>query len=151
MKTAGEIIRHLNETGENVYDLSESLGLYRTTLRGRLIKLGYKMDEEGCWSYEGDSDDGSFNVDIVTKKRLTNMKQANNTAAMTFKSSYTKPNIHEALMQLDLDPKRIRTTISIQHEYLEGIKGLAARTRLRLSDLYTLAIFELLEKYHSED
>ena len=52
-------------------------------------------------------------------------------------------------MQLNLTNKGVRTTITIQSEYIEEMKALAAKTRLRLSDLYTLAIHELLEKYRS--
>lgn len=148
MRIAGEIVQHLNETGANIYELSERLGLSRTTLRARLIKLGYKVNEEGLWSYVGNPNDEPYDVDIVSKKRLTNTKQSSNTATMTVKGDlYARPNIHDALMQLDLNTKGIRTTISIQPAYLEEIKDLAAKTRLRLSDLYTLAIYELLEKY----
>lgn len=150
MKTAGEIVQYLNETGANVYELSESLGLARTTLRARLKNLGYKINEEGLWTYEGSVDDEPFNVDIVTKKRLTNTRLNSSTASIALKEeAYAKPNIHDALMQLDLTEKGIRTTISIQPDYLKGIKELATKSRLRLSDLYTLAIYELLEKYRS--
>ncbi|WP_404996433.1 ribbon-helix-helix domain-containing protein [Caldifermentibacillus hisashii] len=152
MKFAGEIVQHLNETGANVYELSERLGLSRTTLRARLIKLGYEVNGEGLWNYKGNPEDEPYNVDIVSINRLISKKQSSNAVATTRKDALnTRPNIHDALMQLDLQEKGIRTTISIQPAYLEGIKELAAKTRLRLSDLYTLAIYELLEKYQTND
>lgn len=38
--------------------------------------------------------------------------------------------IHEALMKLDLTNKSVRSTITIQPEYMEQMKELASKTRL---------------------
>lgn len=148
MKTAGEIVIYLNESSANVYELSESLGLARTTLRARLIQLGYEKNIEGIWEYTGDSDKEPIEVDIVTRNRIIKTKQPNNALIEFKRNPHAQLNIHEALMQLDLAASSERTTISLQPEYLHAMKELAAKTRLRLSDLYTLAIYELLEKYH---
>lgn len=147
MKKAGEIINHLNETGANIYEVSKQFGLGDTTLRGRLIKLGYALNPEGEWEYTGDSDKEPVDEDVVSKKRMTAPKNLPVTSQV--------PNIggnitiHQALMQLNLSNEGVRTTIKIQPEYIDEMKELAAKTRLRLSDLYTLAVYELLEKYRS--
>ncbi|WP_172713578.1 ribbon-helix-helix domain-containing protein [Geobacillus sp. E263] len=147
MKTAGEIVCYLNETGANIYELSEELGLGRTTLRSRLLKLGYQVNQDGKWYYAGDPDKETKDVDIMSKKRMTIPKKAYTSPQVAVNVS-TESNIHQALMQLDLTQKGVRTTITIQPEYLEGMKELSVRTRLRLSDLYALAIYEFLNKYH---
>ncbi|MDS9470896.1 ribbon-helix-helix domain-containing protein [Sporosarcina pasteurii] len=147
MKTAEEIINHLNATGANVYDLSEQLGFGRSTLQGRLKRLMYKVNQEGRWVYTGDPDEEPKDVDVVSKKRMTTAKTTQTVSGVLNVSRDL--SIHEALMQLKLVDKGVRTTITIQPEYMEEMKMLATKTRLRLSDLYTLAIYELLEKYHS--
>jgi Ribbon-helix-helix domain len=149
MKTAGEIVRYLNETGANVYELSKELGLAETTLRSRLLKLGYRMNQEGQWYFPGDPDKEPKDADIVSKKRMIIPKDLHSRPREIVKVS-AEANIHQALMRLDLTGKGVRTTITIQPEYLEGMKELAAKTRLRISDLYSLAIREFLDKYHSQ-
>ncbi|WP_084786809.1 ribbon-helix-helix domain-containing protein [Bacillus tuaregi] len=54
-------------------------------------------------------------------------------------------------MKLDLSSKAERTTITIQPAYLNQLKELSIKTRLRMSDLYTLALHELLDKYDVND
>lgn len=145
MKTAGEIVQYLNETGANIYEVSKQFGLADTTLRARLIKLGYELNQEGKWEYTGDPDKEPVDEDVVTKKRMAKSKVSPSISRININHN---PTIHQALMQLDLTNKGIRTTVTIQPEYIEKMKELAEKTRLRLSDLYTLAIYELLEKYH---
>ena len=147
MKTAGEIIHHLNETGANVYDVSKQFGLADTTLRARLIKLGYEVNQEGKWKYVGDSGVEPADEDVVSKKRLPTTKRSNPSPQVEAISS--KSTIHQALMGLDLTKEGVRTTITTQSECLEEMKALATKTRLRISDLYTLAIQEFLDKYRS--
>lgn len=147
MKTAGEIINHLNESGANIYEVSKQFGLADTTLRARLIKLGYSLNQEGEWEYTGDSDKEPVDEDVVSKKRMTTPKNPPVTSQVL--NTGDNNTIHQALMELDLTNKGVRTTIKIQPEYIEEMKGLAAKTRLRLSDLYTLAVHELLSKYGS--
>jgi hypothetical protein len=146
MKKAGEIINHLNETRANIYELSKQFGLGDTTLRRRLIKLGYALNQRGEWEYTGDPDKEPVDEDVVTKKRMATPKNPLVTHQVNTGGNIT---IHQALMELDLTNKGVRTTIKIQPEYIEEMKELAAKTRLRLSDLYTLAVYELLEKYRS--
>src|SRR5699024_4289350 len=147
MKNAGEVINHLNETVANIYELSKQCGLGDTTLRARLKKLGYALNHEGKWEYTGDLDKEPVDEDVVSKKRMTTPKNLPVTSQV--------PNIggnitiHQALMQLNLSNEGVRTTIKIHPEYIDEMKDLAAKTRLRLSDLYTLAVYELLEKYRS--
>ncbi|MFS0687812.1 ribbon-helix-helix domain-containing protein [Sporosarcina sp. 179-K 8C2 HS] len=147
MKTAGEVINYLNETGANVYEVSEQLGLGTSTLRTRLIRLGFK-EQEGKWGYTGDSDKEPKDIDVVSKKRMTTAKKI---STVTRESNISKDHsIHEALMQLNLTNKAaVRTTVTLQSDYIEEMKVLATKTRLRLSDLYTLAIHELLNKYRA--
>lgn len=147
MKTAGEIINHLNESGANIYEVSKQFGLADTTLRARLINLGYSLNQEGEWEYTGDSDKEPVDEDVVSKKRMTTPKNPPVTSQVL--NTGDNNTIHQALMELDLTNKGVRTTIKIQPEYIEEMKGLAAKTRLRLSDLYTLAVHELLSKYGS--
>ena len=149
VKTAGEIIHYLNEKGANVYEVSKQFGLADTTLRARLIKLGYEVNQEGKWKYAGDSGVEPADEDVVSKKRMATSLEPRNNAGNVNVSP--QPSIHQVLMQLDLSGKGVRTTITIQPEYLEEMKELSAKTRLRLSDLYTLAICELLEKYLSKE
>lgn len=146
MKTAGEIINYLNESGANIYEVSNQFGLADTTLRARLIKLGYKMNQEGNWEYTGDSDKDPMGEDVVSKKRMTTPKRPLTMSQEVDSADNT--TIHQALMQLNLTNNGVRTTITIQPEYIEEMKQLSTKTRLRLSDLYTLAVYELLEKYH---
>lgn len=149
MKTAGEVIQYLNETGANVYELSKSFEFAETTLRSRLFKLGYRVNQEGKWYFNGDPDMEPKDVDIVSKKRMTIPKKPYTSPRVAVNVS-AESNIHQALMQLDLTQKGVRTTITIQPEYLEEMKELSVRTRLRLSDLYALAIYEFLNKYHPD-
>jgi len=147
MKTAGEIINYLNESGANIYEVSKQFGLADTTLSARLIKLGYELNQEGEWEYTGDSENEPLDEDVVSKKRMTTQKSPPTMSEEV--NIVSKITIHQALMQLNLTNKGIRTTITIQPEYIEEMKELAIKTRLRLSDLYTLAVYELLEKYRS--
>lgn len=145
MKTAGEIIHYLNESGANIYEVSKQYGLGDTTLRARLINLGYEMNQEGKWEYMGNPDKEPVDEDVVSKKRMTTLKKTNKPSQDV--DNVSKINIHQALMQLNLSTKSVRTTIALQPEYIDEMKELANKTRLRLSDLYTLAVYELLEKY----
>ncbi|MEK4629007.1 hypothetical protein MKZ17_12440 [Solibacillus sp. FSL R7-0682] len=142
MRTAGEIVMHLNETRCNIYELSERLGLGRTTLRARLLKLGYEELQDGIWAYQGDDLLESADVDVVTSKRVVVAKEVP-------RPEVPKPNlsIHDALMDLDLTENEKRTTISLRSHHLEMMKTLADNTRLRLNDVYSLAIAQLLERY----
>ena len=149
MKTAGEIIQYINETSANVYELSKDFGLAETTLRSRLIKLGFEVSKEGVWQYAGDPDKEPVDEDVVSKMRMTASKESRRKSKDVI--DFSKPTIHQTLMQLDLTKKSVRTTITIQPEYMEEMKKLATNTRLRLSDLYTLAIYEFLDKYYSDE
>ena len=142
MRTAGEIVKHLNETRCNIYVLSEQLGLGRTTLRARLLKLGYEEAQDGVWQYQGDDLLESADVDVVTSKRVVVAKEVSNLDLIA-------PNlsIHDALMHLDLTEKATRTTISLRSHQIELMKTLADTTRLRLNDVYSLAISQFLERY----
>lgn len=142
MRTASEVVQHLNETNENIYELSERLGLGRTTLRARLKKLGYKENHDGVWVYEGDDLLESADVDVVTSKRVVVAKEVSNLEVI-------EPNIsiHDALMHLDLTEKAMRTTISLRSHQIEMMKTLADTTRLRLNDVYSLAVAQFLERY----
>lgn len=142
MRTAGEIVKHLNETRCNIYELSQQLGLGKTTLRARLKKLGYKESQDGVWGYEGDDLLESSGVDVVTSKRVVIAKDVSNHAEIESLS-----NIHEALMHLDLTEKPLRTTISLRRHQIEAMKQLADFTRLRLNDVYSLAIAQFLVRY----
>ncbi|MER2006806.1 MAG: hypothetical protein ABS939_05075 [Psychrobacillus sp.] len=142
MRTAGEIVMHLNETRCNIYALSEQLGLGRTTLRARLLKLGYEERQDGVWAYQGDDLLEAADVDVVTSKRVVVAKEVSNRDVI-------EPNlsIHDALMHLDLSEDVKRTTISLRIHHLEMMKTLADNTRLRLNDVYSLAIVQLLDRY----
>lgn len=142
MRTAGEIVKYLNETRCNIYALSEQLSLGRTTLRSRLKKLGYEENHEGVWIYEGDDLLASSDVDVVTTKRVVVTKDASDSALVESITS-----IHEALMHLDLTEKPTRTTISLRRHQIEAMKQLADSTRLRLNDVYSLAIAQFLTRY----
>lgn len=146
MKTANEIVRHLNETGQSVYDLSEELGLSRTTLYQRLKRLGYLEDKENNkWFYDGDQENEAGYTDVVTRIRKTASKGS--VKNLDKVEAKVELNIHEALMNIDIGNESVRTTISIPAEYRDKMKELSERTRLRLTDLYALAIDELLKKY----
>lgn len=142
MRTAGEIVKYLNETRCNIYALSEQLGLGRTTLRSRLKKLRYEENHEGVWIYEGDDLLASSDVDVVTSKRVVVAKDTSNDALVD-----PATNIHMALMHLNLTEKPTRTTISLRSHQIEAMKTLADSTRLRLNDVYSLAIAQILERY----
>lgn len=146
MKTANEIVHHLNETGQSVYDLSEELGLSRTTLYQRLKRLGYLEDKENNkWFYDGDQGNEPGHTDIVTRIRKAASKGS--VKNLDKVEAKVELNIHEALMKIDIGNESVRTTISIPAEYRDRMKELSDRTRLRLTDLYALAIDELLKKY----
>lgn len=149
MRTAGEIIHYLNENDANIYELNKQVGLGDTTLRSRLMKLGYKPNQDGEWMYTGDADKEPVGEDVVSKGR---MQGARGTSRITKETNIiNESTIHEALMKLDLTNKSVRSTITIQPEYMAQMKELASKTRLRLSDLYTLAIYEFLNKYHKRN
>ncbi|QNU32614.1 winged helix-turn-helix domain-containing protein [Geobacillus sp. 47C-IIb] len=70
MKTAGEIIKFLNENKEiTVYELSESFGLSSGALRKRLISLGYTQNSMGEWKYNGKLEEEPRD-EVVTGKRM---------------------------------------------------------------------------------
>jgi hypothetical protein len=152
MKTAGEIIQYLNETHTNVYELSKTLGLAETTIRQRLLKLGYTIGNDGIWSFSGDPDMEPIKEDVVSGKRRQGRKKGFEIEDFNRGNHLVdKPNVHQALMELDLDVEDVRTTISIHPESLENLKKFAKKTRLKLSDLYSLALFEFLNKYDIQD
>ena len=151
MKTAGEIVHYLNDTGANIYRLSESFGFADNTLRNRLLKLGYEENDEGQWQYSGSPDTEPSDEDVTTKRRVKSKKRIDEGCLDETGSSSQKPSVHQALMELDLNAENVRTTISVQSDSLEGLKEFAKKTRLRISDLHTLAIHELLMKYDSDD
>ncbi len=142
LRKAGEIVKHLNETRCNIYELSEKLGLGRTTLRARLKKLDYEENHEGDWIYKGDDLLAHSDVDILTSKRVSVAKHISNDALVD-----PETNIHKALMHLNLTEKPLRTTISLRSHQIEAMKTLADSTRLRLNDVYSLAIAQFLERY----
>ena len=145
MQTAGEIVQHLNETRCNIYELSEQLGLGKTTLRARLKKLGHLENHVGVWMYGGDALTEPGDADVVTGKRMVVAKDAS--VQETQVVVQTQLTIHQSLMQLDLNEKPVRTTISLRSNQIESMKQLANATRLRLNDVYSLAIAEFLERY----
>lgn len=145
MRTASEVVQHLNETRCNIYVLSEKLGLGKTTLRARLKKLDYAENQDGVWVYTGDALTEPIDEDVVTGKRMVVAKNA--TAHDFGDMVQPPPNIHQSLMQLDLNKKIKRTTVSIPENLLSAMKVLAKKTRLQPSDVYTLAIAEFLERY----
>ncbi|MDH2882513.1 ribbon-helix-helix domain-containing protein [Bacillus cytotoxicus] len=152
MKTAGEIIQYLNETHTSIYELSKTLGLGDTTLRQRLIRLGYQLGNDGMWSFSGDQDKEPIKEDVVSGKRRQSMRKDFESKDFTqVDRIVVKPNVHQALMELNLDVEGVRTTISIHPDSLEQLKKFARKTRLKLSDLYSLALFEFLEKYDIQD
>lgn len=148
MKTAGEIIQYLNETHTNIYELSKQLGLGETTLRQRLLRLGYTIGNDGVWSFSADPDLEPIKEDVVSGKRRQNLRKDFESKEFTQRDYIVvKPNVHQALMELDLDVEGVRTTLSIHPDSLEQLKKFAKKTRLKLSDLYSLALFEFLDKY----
>lgn len=145
MRTASEVVQYLNETRCNIYELSEQLGFGKSTLRARLKKLGYSENQTGVWVYTGDALMEPVDEDVVTGKRMV---VAKNASAHDFDDMIQPPpNIHQSLMQLDLNEKIKRTTVSIPENLLSAMKVLAKKTRLQPSDVYTLAIAEFLERY----
>ena len=145
MRTASEVVQHLNETRCNIYELSEQQGFGKSTLRAKLLKLGYKENLNGLWVYEGDALTEPVDVDVLSKKRMVVAKNA--TAHDFGDMVQPPPNIHQSLMQLDLNEKSVRTTISLRSNQIDSMKHLANSTRLRLNDVYSLAIAEFLERY----
>lgn len=145
MKTAGEVVQYLNETGANIYALSESFGLGKTTLRKRLMNLGYTQSTTGAWMYAGDASTDPSNEDVVSKKRMVTSRDSSESNAMH--KSHSQMTIHQSLMQLNLSENTTRTTVTIADSQIKEMKELATVTRLRLSDIYSLAIAEFLEKY----
>lgn len=137
MKTAEEFIHYLNETGANIYEVSKSVGLGDTTLRSRLLKLGYVLDEDGKWRFSGDPEKEPKNEDVVSKKRMTIAKDIK-LPHIKNNGNISTPNVHQALMDLDLTGKVVRTTITIQPENLERLREFSHKSRLRISDLYSL-------------
>lgn len=149
MHTASEVVHYLNENSISVYDLSEQLGLGRTTLRARLKNLGYTQNAVDDWVYSGDALTEPGDEDVVSNKRMVVAKDSTKSNAMH--EQQTKITIHQSLMQLNLNDQTTRTTISILDSQIKEMKELAAATRLRLSDVYSLAIAEFLNKYSNEN
>lgn len=143
MRTATEVVHYLNENSISVYDLSEQLGLGRTTLRTRLMNLGYTLNAVDDWVYSGDALTEPGDVDVTSKRMVV----AKNSTRSKTKDEQSKITIHQSLMQLNLNDQTTRTTISILDSQIKEMKKLATATRLRLSDVYSLAIAEFLEKY----
>lgn len=147
MKTASEVVHHLNETGKCIYDLSKKFGIARSTLYQRLKRLGYILNQENKWVYDGNPEIDPGDVDVISKGRMKIPEGlSKNPSRVEIKDDL---NIHQALMRININNENVRTTISFQSEYRDKMKKLSEQTRLRLTDLYTLAIHELLEKYGS--
>lgn len=109
------------------------------------MKLGYMINQDGKWYYSGESEVEPKEKDVVSKSRMVTSRNSSKSSMPI--STSNELSMHQSLMSLELTEEVVRTTISIPNEYLVGMKGLASKMRLRLSDLYTLAIAEFIEKY----
>ncbi|UQD53392.1 hypothetical protein C0971_16220 [Bacillus methanolicus] len=141
MRYADEVVAFLNTNGANIYEVSVNLGLGRTSLRKKLLNIGYIQDNQGCWVFNGPPDQEPRNVDVT--KRL-NINKRNEVAKEPNKVENT--SIYNRILEID-DNKKIRTTIVVDGEQIGKMKDLAKRYKLKISDLYSLALMEFTQKY----
>lgn len=144
-KYASEVVQHLNSSNSNIYEMSEQMGMGRTSLRRKLINLGYELNPEGKWVFTGNHDDEPLNVNLT--QRLSLKRKNNQSPKQQPSGALAKEiSLYEAVMSLNND-NQIRTTIVVDKDLVYQTKQLAERTKLKLSDLYSLALHELVEKY----
>lgn len=146
MKTAGEIIKFLNENKEiTVYELSESFGLSSGALRKRLISLGYTQNSMGEWKYNGKLEEEPRD-EVVTGKRMKR-KRKNEVKEIDLTREYKeKPDLYAALLTLATG-KLVSKAFKTDEEIAERFKHFCKTAGVQIGKMHSLALLEFLEKY----
>ncbi len=142
-----DVVQYLNSSNANIYSLSEEMGLGKTSLRRKLISLGYELNSDGKWVFNGKPENEPLNTDLT--KRLSLKKKNKQTPKQNNKTLSKEISLYEAVMGMDYN-NQIRTTIVVEEELVHKTKQIAERSKLKLSDLYSLALHDLVEQYDSK-
>lgn len=143
--TVKELIYMVNEEGKDIYQLSLDAGFSKGTLRQRLLAFGYMYDKEsGKWDYAGT--DGVEPVDraISYPSKRKQEIATNGENSMKFKENV---DLFTALLQLPLEKEKVTNSYKTDKALVERMKTFIDRVSMPSGRLYSLAIYEFLEKY----
>ena len=139
-----ELIRMVNEEGKSIYDISESEGFSRGTLRQRLIKFGYKFDDESKkWFYTGTNEIEPLDYEICYPSKSKQQPTANLKNSIGAEST----DFFTALLQLPLESNKVTNSFKTDKALVDRMKKFIEQVSLPVGKIYSLAVYEFLEKY----
>lgn len=141
-----ELIQMVNEEGKNIYDISEAEGFSRGTLRQRLKKFGYDFDNGNKkWFYAGTDKVEPLDYEICypSKNKQDNLINEVNNSKQLIKSE----DFIKALVQLPAENDKVTNSFKTDKSLVDRMKEFIKQVSLPAGKIYSLAIFEFLEKY----
>jgi hypothetical protein len=146
MKTAGEVIKFLNENKDvTVYELSQSFGLSKAALRKRLISLGYTENSMGEWKYNGKTEEEPKD-EIVSGKRMKRKRTETKDIDGNWKYKES-PDLYAALLALPIGSKLVSKGFKTDEVIAERFKQFCKTAGVQIGKMHSLALLEFLEKY----
>lgn len=145
--TVKVLLRLVNEEGADIYQLSLDAGFSKGTLRQRLIALGYKQEKAtGKWVYVRTDGNEPLDTEICyPSKRKTQIP----TGERDPKAVKGDVDIFTAILQLPPENQKITHSFKADKMLVERMKGFIKEVPLQEGKVYSLAIYEFLEKYES--
>lgn len=140
-----ELIKLVNEEGANIYQLSIEQGFSKSTLRGRLLSLGYTFDKmTGKFVYGGDPENEPLEQ-IITY--VTMQRRPSQIAKHQESLAKEEADLFSAIIQLPAESGVVTFSFKTDKTLVDRLKAFIKDVALPSGKVCSLAIYEFLEKY----